>query len=509
MLTQLLHDRLRTWARSKPSQIALRDSQQQLSYQALWELLSQLAERFNQEPRYRLGLLASNSVQWVLIDLAATMAGRTVVPIPSFFTVAQQQALMQDADIDLLITDVASVDLLLNEQWPTAQRWSNLPGFQVYRRDYPSIASAAAKITYTSGSSAAPKGVCLADAQLQRVLVSIASIVPSQLAQRHLVTMPLAVLLENIAGVWLALYLGAEVVLPSQAELGLQGSSQLNLQQFIGCLRQHRPESLICTPQIAQVLIAATAQQQLQASDFRFIAVGGAAIATHLLQQAQALGLPLYQGYGLSECASVVALNAPGQSRLGSVGRPLPHCQVRIDDEGQIWVSGNVMQGYLNQPVAPEWWSTGDLGRLDDDGYLYVQGRCSSLLITGYGRNVSPEWIESEAASFQQWRQLLVAGDGQVGLMALITPAAGASEVDIEQALALLNRRLPDYARLIGWLATAEPFTLENGLLTSNGRIRRKAILQQYQPVIDDFYQRLSDSQGALSSRLDEASLSR
>ena len=127
---------------------------------------------------------------------------------------------------------------------------------------------------------------------------------------------------------------------------------------------------------------------------------------------ARVAGLPAYEGYGLSECASVVALNAPGAVREGSVGRVLPHATLRIDEAGEIHVRGATMLGYLGEEGAsPEEVATGDLGFINDDGYLYVQGRRKNLLITSLGRNVSPEWVERELLAHTSIGQAVVFGD--------------------------------------------------------------------------------------------------
>ena len=108
------------------------------------------------------------------------------------------------------------------------------------------------------------------------------------------------------------------------------------------------------------------------------------------------LGIPLFEGYGLSECCSVVALNRPGATRAGSVGQPLEGLRVQIED-GEIVVEGpSLMDGYLHEDSLPPFrWRTGDLGCLDKDGFLTVYGRRDNLIITPSGRNINPEWVET------------------------------------------------------------------------------------------------------------------
>lgn len=226
------------------------------------------------------------------------------------------------------------------------------------------------------------------------------------------------------------------------------------------------------------MLVQGASTGQFDSAQLRFIAVGGANVSAELLSAAAAAKLPVFEGYGLSECGSVVSLNTPDFSRPGSVGKPLPHQQVKICD-GIIYTRGCYMLGYLNtasEITDNSWHATGDLGYFDQDGFLYVTGRASNLLITNYGRNVSPEWPETLAQSFTEWQQFMVCGDGRDYLIALITPRSGIQPDAIDRPLARLNKHLPDYAQIGGWISTREPFTETNNLLTNNKRLRRKAI---------------------------------
>ncbi|MGQ3058276.1 MAG: AMP-binding protein, partial [Nevskia sp.] len=212
----------------------------------------------------------------------------------------------------------------------------------------------------------------------------------------------------------------------------------------------------------------------------RVVAVGGASVSPRLIDRAVALGLPVYEGYGLSECGSVVALNRPGAARPGSVGRPLPGLDVQVSDRGELVVSGRGFLGYVGEaaraadaPVA-----TGDLGHFDADGYLHLDGRSKNLIVTAFGRNVSPEWIERELTVAAAIPQAAVFGDGQPSLSAVI--ASTASDAAIDAALAAVNALLPDYARVRRWLRADAPFSTANQQLTANGRPRRAAIVAAY-----------------------------
>lgn len=189
------------------------------------------------------------------------------------------------------------------------------------------------------------------------------------------------------------------------------------------------------------------------------------------------LGLPVFEGYGLSECGSVVALNAPGRALPGSVGEPLPHCQIAIAPDGEILISGATMLGYLGEPAAKPPVATGDLGHFDAQGFLHITGRKKNIQITAFGRNFSPEWIEAEAQLFPAISRMVIFGDGLPVNVALIQVTPG-YESSLADQLCQLNGRLPDYARIHHYFLAQ--LTVENGLLTTNGRPKRQQILSTY-----------------------------
>ena len=209
--------------------------------------------------------------------------------------------------------------------------------------------------------------------------------------------------------------------------------------------------------------------------DLKFIAVGGSKVDPALITQARLMGLPVYEGYGLSECASVVSLNTPKNDKPGSVGKILPHVKTRIS-EGEIQIKNPGFLGYVGED-APEIFSTGDLGTIDEEGFLSVTGRKKNILITSYGRNVSPEWVESILLSQPAIAQAIVYGDAQPHLSALIVPSS--AQADIQGAVNAANLRLPDYAQIKDF-QVVPAFSLANDMITGTGRPRRDQILKNY-----------------------------
>jgi len=130
---------------------------------------------------------------------------------------------------------------------------------------------------------------------------------------------------------------------------------------------------------------------------------------------------------------------------------------------------------------VPEWWPSGDLGRIDEDGYLHVSGRKKNLLITAFGRNVSPEWVETALRSQPALLQAVVFGDGAPALSAVLWPAQpAADDAALQAAVDTANATLPDYARIARWTRGRAAFDAHSGLATANGRPQRSLILQRH-----------------------------
>ena len=173
-----------------------------------------------------------------------------------------------------------------------------------------------------------------------------------------------------------------------------------------------------------------------------------------LAAEAWRLGIPVHEGYGLSECCSVVTLNRPGHRAVGTSGRPLSGLQVTIED-GEIVVDGpSITDGYLRQEPAGRPWRTGDLGELDADGFLTVHGRKDDLIVSSFGRNISPEWIEAMILDDPRIALCAVAGRGEPHLTAVLVPSshgkdwfASASEAELRR---LVAERLRGRPRLRG-----------------------------------------------------------
>jgi long-chain acyl-CoA synthetase len=489
--------RLAQHAKSRPRQVAIEGADLKLDYATLYDCLCLLVSQLKTLGVRRLALDLDNGPAWALLDLAALEADVTLLPIPPFFSPAQVKHALSQTAVEMVITDNATgfsrrvPELKLEEGGEIglfSQRLSLLQTPHGETRMPVGIH----KITFTSGTTAAPKGVLLSWQQMQPVVCSLSAAVQVSRDDRHLVLTPLAVLLENIAGLYTSLWCGACVVLPPLRETGLLGAAGLDQQRMMTTLERYAASTAIFSPQMLQGALAYLADGHAVPANLRFIAVGGATVSKRLLEQARQAGLPVYEGYGLSETASVVTLNRRDAHRPGSVGRPLPHIQVSIADDGEVLIKGNRFAGYLGDEPGEEadsWWHTGDIGFLDEDGYLHLQGRRRHIFITAFGRNVSPEWVERELVVEPAIAQAALFGEARPWNLALILPAAGATERDIETAIQRTNQNLPDYARVTQWIVADEPFSISNGQLSGTGRIRREALIQYYGGRMEALYQ--------------------
>jgi long-chain acyl-CoA synthetase len=442
-----------------------------------------LAQRLRLRGVRVLATLLDNGAAWVIADAAAAEASIVHVPLPLFFTPAQIAHALRAAGVDTLLVPAA-----LAVRWPDAAVQPCPLGSQTLAllslRTVPvALPPGTAKITFTSGTTGAPKGVCLSIDALHAVTQGLLQALAPLDLQTHLCTLPLAVLLENVAGLATALAHGARcTVLPLQ-QLGWSGSSAFDVARFDVALREHRPHSVIVLPQMLRSWTAWLQRRDASApSCLKLVAVGGAAVGADTIDAARTRGLPAYEGYGLSEGASVQTLNLPGADRPGSVGRVLPHARLRVADDGELLVAGALFAGYLGAAEAPpQWWATGDLGRIDGDGYVHVLGRKTHVLITAFGRNVSPEWVEMALRDEPALVQAAVFGDGAPALSAVLWPRdAALPDAALQAAVDAANATLPDYARVRRWVRARAEFSAQAGMATANGRPQRAAIWQHH-----------------------------
>lgn len=474
------------------TELALESGATRLGLSELQSRSESLARTLQQLGAERVAVYADNGIDWIVADLACQVAGLTVVPLPLFFSAEQIGHTLDASSIDTIISDRDLETIVPGAELAPAV--GPLPAvadriYQLQPATLHALPPGTQKITFTSGTTGTPKGVCLSSAQQLTLAASLVTTIGLE-APKHLCVLPLSTLLENLAGVYAPLMSGGTVVVPTLAEVGLTGSSGLDVNQWLTCIGQHQPNSLILVPEMLRALTLAAEAGCPVPSSLQFVAVGGGKVAPDLLRRARATGIPAFEGYGLSECSSVVCLNAPGADRVGAAGLPLSHVAVNIEDD-EIVVHGSTFLGYVNQPDT--WGSdevrTGDIGHIDADGFVHVSGRRKHQLITSFGRNLSPEWVESELLAGLILDQAVVLGDDRPFCVALVAPRDTlCSDADIASWINTVNLRLPDYARIGDWFRLPRALGVNDDLLTENGRLKRAEIEQTFRHVIDDMY---------------------
>jgi len=250
----------------------------------------------------------------------------------------------------------------------------------------------------------------------------------------------------------------------------------------------------------------------------RFFISGGAPLVKDIAEFFLAIGLPIYEGYGLTETSPVIAVNYPGHHRLGSVGRPLANLRLKFSEEGELLVEGpSVFKGYWNQPektaeaLHDQRFSTGDIGHLDQDGYLFITDRKKDLIVTAGGKNIAPLELENQFKADKFVANVMVYGDRKPYLTALVVPDfealqkyADYKQIDFldhcdlvrhPQILNLIRRRLnnlqaevPPYKQIKRFTLLSRDFNAEEGEVTPTLKLKRKQISKNFAMVLEDIY---------------------
>ena len=218
---------------------------------------------------------------------------------------------------------------------------------------------------------------------------------------------------------------------------------------------------------------------------------GGARLDPEVGKFYLALGLRLVQGYGQTEAGPVISATPPMRIRIETVGPQLEGVDLRIADDGEICVRGDlVMDGYWGRPeetaqaIRDGWLHTGDIGVVEPDGYLRITDRKKDIIVLAGGDNVSPARVEGMLATQPAIAQSVVYGDGKSALSALIVPAEGYDETAVAQAVDLVNKRLTVTER-IKRHATVAPFTIDNGMLTATQKVKRHVVRKTHADILE------------------------
>jgi len=444
-------------------------------------------------PHAPVGILADNSSAWIALDLATQRLGIPLIPIPHFFSNEQKKHLIHSAHIFTLMSDQENIFKLYgfdeNKEQCHSLFFNHLINYepQDLNKDIQ-------KITFTSGTTSKPKGVCLSSEQQWSVAKSLEHALAKLKIKKHLCLLPLSVLLENVAGVYTSFLSHTEVFVFPLKDIGFRDPFNFDAAQCLSKIDEYKIESIILLPQMLHSILNIIEPNDPRIQSLKFVALGGAKTPRLLIEKAKNYGLPIYEGYGLSECSSVVSLNLPNAYKVGSVGKPLRNRKIRIAEDHEIEIHMSNKVYYLGEVSdADLWFKTGDIGHIDEEGFLFIDGRKKNLIITSYGRNISPEWPESLLMEQDLYKQVMVIGDAQPYLLALIFPSFDISQASIESSIRSVNKALPSYASILNYIVLDQPFSFSNGQLTENGRLKRDVIESYYQKEINTLYESSKD----------------
>lgn len=461
-------------AQTDPDRIAFDDERGSITYQKLAERVAG-AYWVLKESEAPVGLMAGNSIDWVVADLAITATGRRLVPLPPFFSDEQLAHVTTDSGVEVILCDGANED--------RATRLSRTMPIPSVLKPVALLKTAECgqRVIYTSGSTGEPKGVQLGDRQIDFVSLALAEAISATSSDRYLSVLPFPLLLEELCGIHVPILVGGRCSIRAGVAPACAAG---DLDAIRLAFEAVRPSVSVLVPELLRAWVGALLLGNHHApEDLRVVAVGGAPVPPQVLEAANGAGIPCLEGYGLSECGSVVAVNRPGVGVEGSVGKPLMGIGVEIVDGEIVVDSPAVMDGYLGSKPHAGPWRTGDLGHFDVTGNLIVEGRKDALLVTGFGRNVQPEWIEARFQGDPRISRAILTGHGQDFPTVVLVPGplAGnlfdeANTSQVFGVVADICADTPAYARPASFAVTTHEELQELGLLSPNGRVRRQSI---------------------------------
>jgi len=497
-------------------------------------------EGFVAGDRVAIGL--RNGVNWVALDLGALGAGLVVVPLYADDNPENQAYSVATSGARLAVVEtgraaealeragVAAATLLCaRPEHSGARSWESFqPVPDQPFTAAPMAPDALATICFTSGTAGRPKGVMLSH---ENILANVAGCRATGMARPDdvfLSLLPLSHMFERTGGYYLPLAIGARVVYArGVAHLAEDLANQRPTKMFavprifeklaariraggagspwkrwmvercaaIG-FRVAQSDATIADRMLAPLLRCIVARPILArlGGSLRIAVVGGAALDPDIARLFIGLGLPVLQGYGLTEASPVVAVDRLGDNDPETVGRPLPNVEVRLSDAGELLVRGpNVMLGYWNDPEATArivdrdgWLRTGDLAELRD-GRVAIRGRLKDILVLSNGEKLSPQDVELAILGDDTFEQILLFGEGRP----FLTLLAVAKEEDEKALVRRANERLkafPGYIRVRRAIVSPEPWTVENDLLTPTMKVKRNQVLKRFAPEIDAVY---------------------
>ncbi len=501
--------------------------------------------RLGVEPGDRVVQISENRYEWIVTDLAVQVVGGVHTPIHAPLTGAQivWQIRHSDAKVVLASTcdqleKLATVDAQIPEYVKifsfdpgpstigrhSVGHWTEQVS-QVSESECRKVLSrvrqgvkpeSLATILYTSGTTGEPKGVMLTQRNLTSNTLATLEAFNERREDVRLNFLPLSHIFARTCDMntWIAR--GAQLALAESRESVMADCAAIKptlingVPYFYDKVRRSLCEKgLADKPGVLRSVLG---------GNIRLCCSGGAALPNHVYDFFWERGVPLLQGYGLSESSPVISVSNEANHRRGASGVAIPGVEIRIADDGEILTRGpHVMSGYWKNPEATQavmqgdWLLTGDLGRLDDDGFLFITGRKKEILVTAAGKNVAPVYLESLLCEDPLILQAMVVGDGRNYLTALIVPnhealaqelkVCGLPPIEMPQVLtdsrvhALYEKRihqrlseLSHFEQVGKFTLLGRGFTIEHGELTPKLSLRRREIENHFAAEIRAMY---------------------
>jgi long-chain acyl-CoA synthetase len=245
---------------------------------------------------------------------------------------------------------------------------------------------------------------------------------------------------------------------------------------------------------LANAIVFPTIRKKMVGGNLKALICGSAPLTPETQDYFRMLGIPVLQVYGLTETTGILTTDDPRNPVPARVGPSIPGIEMRLAENEEIVVRGpNVFPGYWNRPkqtaevLRDSWFHTGDQGELDSTGTWKIVGRIKNLIVLGSGHKISPETLEDEIAHLLPNAQVVIVGNGRGYLSAIV--AGSVTGEQVQAALDSLNPQLPHYKQVRAFRLRQEPFSIDNGMLTANGKLKRDLISARMKTEIEDMYQ--------------------
>ena len=355
-------------------------------------------------------------------------------------------------------------------------------------------------MVYTSGTTGQPKGACLSHRYIINSVESLLRTIPIHDTDVSFSYLPFCHVAERISGLYNRLYAGASAYFVDDlARLGeymleVKPTVFASLPRFFEKIHARAASDMERLPEAEHARFKSTEVKDYFGGRVRLLTSGGAPLPLEVAEFFAAAGLPILQAYGLTENVCV-AFNRPDNYKFGTVGPPMPGCEVQIAADKEILVRSKMMfSGYYKAPeetakvFSDGWLLTGDLGEVDDDGFLKIIGRKKELIVTSTGKKVAPALIENMLKEHHVISQAMVYGEGRSYLVALITLNAAVPRETIQSIIDNVNRRVSTTESIKRFAILDRDFEIVRDEITPTGKLKRDVITRRFRDVIEKLY---------------------